>query len=67
MGLIADVNDMRDDDRPVEVILLRMGPNVDDTAMGRIAEATGGRYVQVDKAEDMPDILVGIVAARAEG
>lgn len=65
--LIAELGEIRDDDRPVEVILLGMGPDVDAASMTRIAEATGGRYVPVREAEDMPAVLVGLIAARSSG
>ncbi|MGB3763703.1 MAG: VWA domain-containing protein [Ornithinimicrobium sp.] len=65
--LIAEIGEIRDDDRPVEVILLGMGPDVDAASMQRIAQATGGRYVPVREAEEMPSVLVGLVAARSRG
>ena len=65
--LIDELSAIRDDDRPVEVILLGMGPDVDAESMKRVAQATGGRYVPVREAEDMPSVLVGLVAARSNG
>ncbi|MGB6003030.1 MAG: substrate-binding and VWA domain-containing protein [Ornithinimicrobium sp.] len=64
--LLADLNQMQDDERPVEVLMLGMGPNVDEAPMRRIVEATGGRYASVDDAEDMAPVLVDLIANRPQ-
>jgi Bacterial extracellular solute-binding protein/von Willebrand factor type A domain len=48
-GLLAALNRVEDPRRPVQVITVGMGPDVDPAALRRIAEATGGAsYVARD-------------------
>lgn len=64
--LIAQLNQLQDDERPVEVLMLGMGPHVDEAPMRRIVEATGGRFATVDDAEDMAPVLVDLIANRPQ-
>jgi hypothetical protein len=53
-----DLEVLADVTRPVRVILLGMGPDVDRAALEAIAKTTGGAAFPVTNAEDMEPIFL---------
>ncbi|WP_170955340.1 substrate-binding domain-containing protein [Ornithinimicrobium cerasi] len=52
-------------DSPVTVVLIGMGPDVDEAALERLAEAAGGESFVLRDALELPQVFVDIVARRA--
>lgn len=50
---------------PVSVVLLGMGPDVDEAALQRLADAAGGEFVLISDALELPQVFVDVVADRA--
>lgn len=53
------------DGRPVTVVLIGMGPDVDDEALERLATAAGGESFVLRDPRELPQIFVDVVARRA--
>lgn len=52
-------------DRPVTVVLIGMGPDVDEDALERLAEAAGGESFVLRDPRELPQVFVDVVARRA--
>ena len=62
--LLKKLDELRDDDRPIPVIAIAVGPDADKAACKEIAKATGGSAHQVnDPAQIHSVILKAIMAA----
>ncbi|MCE0486759.1 substrate-binding domain-containing protein [Ornithinimicrobium sediminis] len=65
--LIAALQDAQDDERPVDVVIIGMGPDIQAAPMERIADSVGGTFRQVEEATDIEPVLVSIIANRQGG
>src|SRR5699024_4984966 len=54
-------------DRPVTVVLIGMGPDVDEEALDRLASAAGGESFVLRDPRELPQVFVDVVARRAAG
>lgn len=54
-------------DRPVTVVLIGMGPDVDEEALARLASAAGGESFVLSDPRELPQVFVDVVARRAAG
>lgn len=52
-------------ERPVTVVLIGMGPDVDEEALDRLATAAGGEALVLRDPRELPQVFVDIVARRA--
>ena len=52
-------------ERPVTVVLIGMGPEVDAEALGRLAGAAGGESFVLRDPRELPQVFVDVVARRA--
>lgn len=52
-------------DRPVTVVLIGMGEEVDEEALGRLAAAAGGESLVLRDPRELPQVFVDVVARRA--
>ena len=52
-------------DQPVTVVLIGMGPEVDEDALERLAEAAGGESFVLRDPRELPQVFVDVVARRA--
>lgn len=67
-GLIAELKELRDPERPVPVIAIAVGPDADRDEVAEIARVTGGDGYEVsDPAEIQAVILQAIMAAGQNG
>ncbi|RPK81747.1 MULTISPECIES: substrate-binding and VWA domain-containing protein [Streptomyces] len=67
-GLIAELKELRDPERPVPVIAIAVGPDADRDEVAEIARVTGGDgYAVSDPAEIQAVILQAIMAAGQNG
>ncbi|WP_228183227.1 substrate-binding and VWA domain-containing protein [Streptomyces anulatus] len=67
-GLIAELRELRDPERPVPVIVIAVGPDADRDEVAEIARVTGGDGYEVsDPAEIQAVILQAIMAAGQNG
>jgi hypothetical protein len=67
-GLIAQLKELRDPERPVPVIAIAVGPDADRDEVAEIARITGGDGYEVsDPAEIQAVILQAIMAAGQSG
>lgn len=62
--LLSQLEDLHDPDRPVRVIPVGIGVGADMTALGQIAEATGGQAFEADSAESMITVLASGLLSR---
>jgi hypothetical protein len=62
--LISRLRDLQDEDRPVDVVIIGMGPDMEAGPMEEIADSVGGSFRQVQEATDIGPVLVSIIAAR---
>ncbi|QFG69762.1 VWA domain-containing protein [Ornithinimicrobium pratense] len=51
-------------DRPVTVVLIGMGPEVNEAALDRLASAAGGVSIVLRDPRDLPQVFVEVVAQR---
>lgn len=51
-------------DRPVTVVLIGMGPDVNEAALDRLASAAGGVSVVIRDPRELPQVFVEVVAQR---
>ena len=54
-------------DRPVTMVLIGMGPDVDEEALDRLASAAGGESFVLRDPRELPQVFVDVVARRAAG
>ncbi|MDO5739905.1 MAG: substrate-binding domain-containing protein [Ornithinimicrobium sp.] len=52
-------------DKPITVVLIGMGPEVDDKALARLAKAAGGESLVLRDPAQLPQVFVDVVASRA--
>ena len=62
--LIAELEDVADPERPVRLILIGMGPDVDSSALERVAQAAGGVAYTAEDPRDIGQVFVQAIAAR---
>lgn len=62
--LIAELADAADPDREVRLILIGMGPDVDSSALERVAQAAGGVAYTAEDPRDIGQVFVQAIAAR---
>jgi Mg-chelatase subunit ChlD len=62
--LIAELEDQADPERPVRLILIGMGPEVDPSALERVAQAAGGVSYVSEDPRDIGQVFVQAIAAR---
>nr|WP_306239363.1 substrate-binding domain-containing protein [Ornithinimicrobium cryptoxanthini] len=62
--LIAELGDLADPERPVRLILIGMGPDVDSSALERVAQAAGGVAYTAEDPRDIGQVFVQAIAAR---
>lgn len=62
--LIAELEDVADPQRPVRLILIGMGPDVDSSALERVAKAAGGVAYTAEDPRDIGQVFVQAIAAR---
>lgn len=55
-----------DSDAPVTVVLIGMGPDVDEAALDRLATAAGGESFVLRDPRELPQVFVDVVARRAQ-
>lgn len=53
-------------DTPVTVVLIGMGPDVDEEALDRLATAAGGESLVLRDPRELPQVFVDVVARRAQ-
>jgi Mg-chelatase subunit ChlD len=63
-GLLSTLKRENDPDKPVAVVFIGFGPDVDMTAMQKIAEETNGAAYHAMKTQDIQRILVATIARR---
>jgi Mg-chelatase subunit ChlD len=63
VGLLEEARQASDS--PVTVVLIGMGPDVDEEALQRLAQAAGGESFVLRDALELPQVFVDIVARRA--
>ncbi|MBW8172318.1 substrate-binding and VWA domain-containing protein [Ornithinimicrobium sp. Arc0846-15] len=63
---IARLGDLQDENRPLDVVLIGIGPDVDQLAMTRLAESLGGRFIAVSDIQDLEPMMVQFFAERPE-
>ncbi|MEO6704194.1 MAG: VWA domain-containing protein [Jatrophihabitantaceae bacterium] len=63
-GLLTALHQAADPSKPVQVITIGIGPDVDSSALGQISSTTGGRYYQVKSAADISGVFLDAVAQR---
>ena len=51
---------------PVTVVLIGVGPDVDEAGLQRLAEAAGGEAVVIRDPRELPQVFVDVVASRAQ-
>lgn len=54
-------------EHPVTVVLIGMGPEADEAALARLAEAAGGESMVLRDPSELPQVFVDVVARRAGG
>ena len=64
VGLLAEAR--AGSDAPVNVVLIGMGPDVDEEALQRLAEAAGGETLVLRDPSELPQVFVDVVANRAQ-
>ncbi|WP_158288613.1 substrate-binding domain-containing protein [Ornithinimicrobium flavum] len=64
VGLLAEAR--ASTDSPVNVVLIGMGPDVDEQALQRLAEAAGGETLVLRDPSELPQVFVDVVANRAQ-
>lgn len=62
--LIQELEDVADPERPVRLILIGMGPDVDSSALERVAQAAGGVAYTAEDPRDIGQVFVQAIAAR---
>jgi hypothetical protein len=62
--LVARLQDAEDTARPVDVIVIGMGPQMRARPMQEITDAVGGTFRQLDEATQIQDVLTSIIANR---
>ena len=55
---------LRDPARPVRIIALGMGPDVDDTELAKLAQATGGRSYVATNPGELKDVFINALENR---
>lgn len=65
--LIAQLEEQADPERPVRLILIGMGPDVDPSALDRVASAAGGVSYVAEDPRDIGQVFVQAIAARQQG
>ena len=63
-GLLAALHASANASRPIRIITIGIGPGADADALGKIANATGGRYYQVRNAADISGVFLDAVSQR---
>jgi Ca-activated chloride channel family protein len=63
-GLLDTVRGEADPDRPVQVIAVGIGPDVDPEALRQIADATGGASYSAKDPADPPSVLFDALRSR---
>lgn len=62
--LVATLQSEADPDRPVRVVAIGVGPDADNAALQRIAEATGGSAYSADDPNDLQTVLFDALRRR---
>jgi Ca-activated chloride channel homolog len=62
--VVARLTEERDDERPVDVVIIGMGPEMEAEPMQTIVDSVGGAFRQVEEATDIQPVLVSIIASR---
>jgi phosphoribosyl 1,2-cyclic phosphodiesterase len=55
---------LRDPARPVRIIALGMGPDVDDTELAKLAQATGGRSYVAKNPGELKEVFINALENR---
>lgn len=61
---LQSLQQLRDPARPVRLITIGMGPNVDTAALDKLAKATGGRSYQAKDPNDIKKVFVDALQSR---
>ncbi len=62
--LVARLREADDQERPVDVVVIGMGPQMRAQPMQQITDAVGGTFRQVDEATQILEVLTSIIANR---
>ncbi|GAA1720868.1 substrate-binding and VWA domain-containing protein [Kribbella sp. NPDC056951] len=61
---IRSLQSLNDPDRPVRIIALGMGPDVNANELSRLAQATGGRSYVADNPSDLRQVFIDALQSR---
>jgi hypothetical protein len=64
--LLSTLRDEQDPERPVQLVLVGLGPDADDAALSRIAEASGGRSYEAADPRDLQAVLFDVLSQRSD-
>ncbi|MGC1207952.1 MAG: substrate-binding domain-containing protein [Ornithinimicrobium sp.] len=62
--VVARLAELKDPDRPLDVVLLGIGSDVESEALERLADSVGGRFQQVEDENDIRATLAQLIARR---